>query len=690
MRPSAGRQGRGAREDPRVARLEHRERLGGEPVSGRPGAPLGDDDAPALEARDRRAQRARRHVRLRRRVLRRDARRVRGRRPADATPRSPSASRAGDEIDVHYRGEVITLGRPRLLGARAQRAARTSSSARGRARRRPALPDRGRPRPTADARRRRRRRQQRCAARFEHGSSRRSTGAARRTSGSAPTSSSTRSRSSSPRPSTASCRSTPTRTRHGSSTFIVETTTTWRARPRPRERGGRHRERTCSRRTATADREPLALDRFRRRPQPVAGGTRTSCCSATPRTPRTSRSARAPSSRWRTRSRCAGAARDADDIATRSTPTRPSGGRSWRARSARRRRASSGSRGSGATSDSGAAPRSPSTCSPAAGGSRTTTAAARSRASSPTVDAAGQAAVADRPPMFTPFRLRDLELANRVVVSPMDMYSAVDGTPDDFHLVHLGARAIGGAGLVMTEMICVSARGPDHARLRRPVPRRAHRRVAADRRLRAHALARAQIGAQLGHAGRKGSTKLLWEGEDEPLDAGQLAADRAVADPVPAGRQPGAARDDARRHGRGARRVRRRHARAAEAAGFDLLELHMAHGYLLSCSSRRSPTCATTSTAAPTRAALPARGPRRVPRRVAGESRCRCASRRTDWAPGGFDGDDAVAFARRLRRTAATSSTSRPGRSRPTQRPPTGAATRRRSPTGSATRPGSR
>ena len=69
------------------------------------------------------------------------------------------------------------------------------------------------------------------------------------------------------------------------------------------------------------------------------------------------------------------------------------------------------------------------------------------------------ATLCDAPPMFTPFRLRGLELANRVVVSPMDMYSSVDGTPGDFHLVHLGARAIGGAGLVMTEMICTSADG---------------------------------------------------------------------------------------------------------------------------------------------------------------------------------------------------------------------------------------
>src|SRR3954468_21546386 len=100
------------------------------------------------------------------------------------------------------------------------------------------------------------------------------------------------------------------------------------------------------------------------------------------------------------------------------------------------------------------------------------------------------AAFDGRPPMFTPFRLRGLELCNRVVVSPMDMYSAVDGTPGDFHLVHLGARGIGGAGLVVTEMIFVSGGGADHAGVRGAVPRRALRGVDAHRRLRPRARAR--------------------------------------------------------------------------------------------------------------------------------------------------------------------------------------------------------
>ncbi len=84
------------------------------------------------------------------------------------------------------------------------------------------------------------------------------------------------------------------------------------------------------------------------------------------------------------------------------------------------------------------------------------------------------------PPMFQPFRLRDLDLKNRVVVSAMDMYSATDGIPSDFHLVHIGGKAVGGAGLVMTEMVCVLRRGPDHARLRRDVRARAGVRLAAD------------------------------------------------------------------------------------------------------------------------------------------------------------------------------------------------------------------
>ena len=123
--------------------------------------------------------------------------------------------------------------------------------------------------------------------------------------------------------------------------------------------------------------------------------------------------------------------------------------------------------------------------------------------------------------MFQPVRIGALELKNRVVVSPMDMYSAVDGVPGDFHLVHLGSKALGGAGLVMTEMVCVSPEGritPGCTGLWNDEQRDAWRA----RRVRARA-ATAQIGLQLGHSGRKGSTKLMWEGMDEPLDEGNWA-----------------------------------------------------------------------------------------------------------------------------------------------------------------------
>jgi hypothetical protein len=124
---------------------------------------------------------------------------------------------------------------------------------------------------------------------------------------------------------------------------------------------------------------------------------------------------------------------------------------------------------------------------------------------------------ADTPAMFQGHRVGNLELKNRVVVSAMDMYSAVDGVPGDFHLVHLGSKAAGGAGLVMTEMIGVSARG----RITRGCTGlyteeqvRSWRRVVDF----VHATTTAKIGAQIGHSGRKGSTKLMWEGMDEPLD----------------------------------------------------------------------------------------------------------------------------------------------------------------------------
>jgi anthraniloyl-CoA monooxygenase len=248
------------------------------------------------------------------------------------------------------------------------------------------------------------------------------------------------------------------------------------------------------------------------------------------------------------------------------------------------------------------------------------------------------------PPMFVPFRLRDLELPNRVVVSPMDMYSAVDGVPGDFHLVHLGARAQGGAGLVYTEMTCVSAEGritPGCTGLWNDAQAAAWRRIVEF----VHAHTPAKIALQLGHAGPKGSTKLMWDGMDEPLPSGNwpLIAPSPVAW-SPANQVPRemtrADMDDVLRQFVDATR------RGAE-AGFDLLELHAAHGYLLSAfisplTNRRTDAYGGSlenrlrfplEVFRAMRAAWPQERPMSV--RISA----------TDWVPGGVDDEEAVRIA---------------------------------------------
>ena len=182
------------------------------------------------------------------------------------------------------------------------------------------------------------------------------------------------------------------------------------------------------------------------------------------------------------------------------------------------------------------------------------------------------------PPMFTPFRLRELELANRVIVSPMDMYAAEDGLIADFHLVHLGSKALGGAALVMTEMVCVSREGritPGCAGMYKPEHETAFTRLAAF----VHEHTMAKIGIQLGHSGRKGSTKLMWEGMDEPLESGNWDLIAPSALPyLPVSQVP-------REMSRGDMDIVLEQflaaARMAARCGFDLLELHCAHGYLM-------------------------------------------------------------------------------------------------------------
>ncbi|MEU5251640.1 bifunctional salicylyl-CoA 5-hydroxylase/oxidoreductase [Streptomyces longwoodensis] len=250
------------------------------------------------------------------------------------------------------------------------------------------------------------------------------------------------------------------------------------------------------------------------------------------------------------------------------------------------------------------------------------------------------------PPMFTPFRLRGLTLRNRVVVSPMDMYSAADGLPGDFHLVHLGARALGGAGLVMTEMVCVSEEGritPGCTGLYTGRQAEAWRRVTEFVHTRAPGTA---IGVQLGHSGRKGSTRLMWEGMDEPLPDGNWPLVAASALPYRPGSQT--PRELSRAHLTDLREQFTAAGRRAARAGFDLLELHCAHGYLLSgflspLTNRRTDAYGGSldrrlrfplEVFDAVRAVWPDERPMTV--RISA----------TDWAEGGTSADDAVEIAR--------------------------------------------
>jgi anthraniloyl-CoA monooxygenase len=184
-----------------------------------------------------------------------------------------------------------------------------------------------------------------------------------------------------------------------------------------------------------------------------------------------------------------------------------------------------------------------------------------------------------RPPMFLPFKLRDMQLVNRVVVSPMAQYRAVDGVPSDWHLVHYGARATGGAGLLFTEMTCTSADArisPGCTGLWKDSQAAAWRRIVEF----VHRESPACICLQLGHAGRKGSTQLGWEEADHPLKSGNwpLWAPSALPylpDISQIPNEMGLKQMEA---------IKNDFVRAAKlgaAAGFDMLELHMAHGYLL-------------------------------------------------------------------------------------------------------------
>ena len=259
--------------------------------------------------------------------------------------------------------------------------------------------------------------------------------------------------------------------------------------------------------------------------------------------------------------------------------------------------------------------------------------------------AAGGALPKAPPPMFTPFTLRGMTVENRVVVAPMDMYSAVDGTPNDFHLVHLGARALGGAGLIVTEMTCISPEArislgctgmynSEHVLAWRRVTRFVHEQ------------SRSKICLQLGHSGAKGATRRMWEGMDEPLLDGAWPVMAASAVPFKPGMQTPREMTRADMD-----RVRDEFVRAAALAveaEFDMIELHCAHGYLLSgfitpLANRRTDEYGGSLA---NRLRFPVEVFRAI-REVWPQDRpmsVRVSA--TDWVEGGIDGADAVEIAR--------------------------------------------
>jgi anthraniloyl-CoA monooxygenase len=259
---------------------------------------------------------------------------------------------------------------------------------------------------------------------------------------------------------------------------------------------------------------------------------------------------------------------------------------------------------------------------------------------------AGVASEPAPPPIFTPFKVRDLVLANRIVLSPMCQYMAKGGLPDEWHLVHLGSRALGGPGLVLTEMTDVSPEGrisPGCTGIWSREHADAWKRITDF----VHARARAPVGIQLGHAGRKGSTRLAWEGMDEPLDSGNWEV--LAPSPIPWTERNQVPRAMTRADMDRVRDEFVRAARLSEEAGFDWIELHAAHGYLLS--TFISPlTNLRTDGYGGARLADRLRFPLEVLRAIRSVWTKPISVRisASDWAPGGTTPEDAVDIARAL------------------------------------------
>jgi anthraniloyl-CoA monooxygenase len=272
-------------------------------------------------------------------------------------------------------------------------------------------------------------------------------------------------------------------------------------------------------------------------------------------------------------------------------------------------------------------------------------------------------------PMFTPFRLREMVVENRVVVSPMDQYSALDGVPGDWHFVHLGSRAVGGAGLVYVEMTCPSPEArisPGDTGLWNETQRDAFKRIVEF----CKQNSRAKLCMQLGHAGRKGSTQLGWERMDHPLEAGNWPL--VSASPIPyyegISQVP---RELSRSEMQEIVHQFEKSARYADQAGFDMLEIHMAHGYLLA--SFISPLTNRRTDAYGGSIENRMRFPLEVWRacRDAFPQHKPMSARisATDWAAGGLTGEDLIALTRLLKKAGCDLIDCSTGQTVPHQKP---------------------
>ncbi|MGO9424649.1 MAG: bifunctional salicylyl-CoA 5-hydroxylase/oxidoreductase [Steroidobacteraceae bacterium] len=274
-----------------------------------------------------------------------------------------------------------------------------------------------------------------------------------------------------------------------------------------------------------------------------------------------------------------------------------------------------------------------------------------------------------RPPMFLPLELGSMQLVNRVVVSPMAQYLAQDGMPGDWHLMHYGARAAGGAGLIVTEMTCVApdARiSPGCTGLWSASHRDAWRRIVDF----VHRHSPARIALQLGHAGRKGSTQLGWQEMDRPLPAGNWPLISASAAPY----FPGVSQTPRAMSAQDFERVTAQFVEAARLgadAGFDMLELHMAHGYLLA--SFLSPLTNQRSDdyggSVENRLRYPLKVLRAVRAVWPAERPLSVRISAHDWAPGGLDEADLIAVARAFKNAGAAALSVSTGQTVPEQRP---------------------